>query len=137
MLGSTAISRSASSWRKKRMRRTGSLSMRILGARSNHSHSSTHLRKIARTNSSVRFVVALLSPCASFASVMRSTRERFMRASGLPPKCACSQRSLVTSSPAVALCDCSFSHRTAASFHRYCGLSDSFETRHSSDFTRS
>ena len=28
-------------------------------------------------------------------------------------------------------------HRTAASFHRYCGLSDSFETRHSSVFVRS
>jgi hypothetical protein len=73
--GSAAINRCASSWRKKRVRRTGSLSMQILGARSNHSHSSTHLRKMPRTHSSVRFGVALLTSGIqpiSFAALSRS-----------------------------------------------------------------
>ena len=70
--GNAAISRSASSRRKKRMRRIGSFSIRILGARSSHSLSSTHLRRIARNTWSVRFTVALLTPCTSFASMMAS-----------------------------------------------------------------
>jgi hypothetical protein len=92
---------------------------------------------MARTNSKNRFTVAFLHPCASFASVMRSISARLMTVKSLPPKNESSQRSFVTSSLAVALCDCSFNHLTAASFHVRRGFSPNFEIRHNSDFSRS
>src|SRR5207253_2495355 len=73
----------------------------------------------------------------SFASIIRSTSARLMRSSGLPPKNGSSQRSLVLSSPAVALCEFSLSQRTTASFQVRRGLSPSIPIRHDSDFSRS
>ena len=121
--GRAANNRCASSRVRKRIRRVGSFSMRICGARSSHSQSLTLLRRMARNNSSVRFTVALLKPCASFASVILSTSVRLMLSSVLPPRNGSSHRSLATSSPAVALCDCSLSQRTTASFQVRRGFS--------------
>lgn len=55
--GNSANSRCASARVRKRMRRVGSFSIRTLGARSSHSQSLTHLRRIARTSSNVRFTL--------------------------------------------------------------------------------
>lgn len=119
------------------MRRLGSRSMRTAGALSSHSQSLTHLRRMDLTNASTRLTVALLHPPASLASVIASIKARLMVSSSLPPRCGSSHLSLARSSLAVALCDCSFNHLTAASFQVRRGLSPSLAMRHSSDLIRS
>jgi hypothetical protein len=97
----------------------------------------THLRKIARTSASIRFAVALLQPRVSFSSVTLSSVARLMAPRSLPPRKGSSQRSVLTSALAVALCDFSLSYRTTASFQLRRGFSPNFEIRHNSDFSRS
>jgi hypothetical protein len=69
-----------------RMRRDGSFKNLMLGARSIHSHSRTHLRKIARRSASNRLTVALLHPSACLVAVIESIRVLSMDSSSKPAK---------------------------------------------------
>jgi hypothetical protein len=75
------------------MRLEGSFSSLIAGARSSHSQSRAHLRRIARRSASVRFTVALLHPSASFASVISSINARLILSSSRFARKRSSQRS--------------------------------------------
>lgn len=114
--GTAARSRCASFLVRNRIRRVGSFSIRTRGTRFSHSQSFMHILRTARTISSKRFAVALLTPSLSFTSVMRSIAFRVMASKGLPPKWESSQRKCILSVSIVALCDCSLIHRTTASF---------------------
>ena len=97
------------------MRRDRSLSIRIAGDRSVHSHSRAQRLKIARKSARVRLMVPFAHPSARFASVMVSINARFIVSNSLPAKNRSSQRSFNLSSSCVALWLCSWSQRTAAS----------------------
>ena len=119
------------------MRRVGSCRSLTAGARSSHSQSRAHLRKIARIRASVRFTVPLLHPSARFASVIASINARLILSSSRLARKRSSQRSFSLSSSSEALWDCSRSQRTAASCQTRLGLHPSFCNRQTSLFSLS
>ena len=119
------------------MRRVGSFKSLTAGARSSHSQSRVHLRKIERTSESMRFTVAFAHPSACFASVIASIKARLILSRSAIGQKLVEPTQDRTVSSIEALWACSRSQRTAASCQIRFGLAPRRSRRQTSLFSLS